>query len=190
MKNISVCIEGADGIGKTSQVKLLAEALNAAIVKYPYYDSLTGKLILRILNGEYKLDGEAIDRAAIIQSLMTINRYETLRYIPKSVNIVFDRFDLSLYVYGGMDGLPEDFIEAANSCLPKPDITIVLAGTPWRLNGDYYEKSEKQKVVSSLYIKLAKRLYLPIINANQAKEKVHSEIMDIINKKIGEMNGS
>lgn len=99
MKNISVCIEGADGIGKTSQVKLLAEALNAAIVKYPYYDSLTGKLILRILNGEYKLDGEAIDRAAIIQSLMTINRYETLRYIPKSVNIVFDRFDLSLYVW-------------------------------------------------------------------------------------------
>lgn len=93
-------------------------------------------------------------------------------------------------MYGGMDGLPEDFIEAANSCLPKPDITIVLAGTPWRLNGDYYEKSEKQKVVSSLYIKLAKRLYLPIINANQAKEKVHSEIMDIINKKIGEMNGS
>jgi len=183
MRRITVALEGADKRGKSTQSTLLAEAINAKLVKYPYYDSLTGRIILEILEERYQLESGHGNRAAIIQSLMTINRYETLDLIPKDCNVVFDRYSLSAFVYGGLDGLNEDFIYKINSALPQPDITIIIAGEPvGALNNDFYEKDEKQRAINSLYIKLAKRLYLPIINANQPIDKVHSEIMDIVNK--------
>lgn len=184
LNNKTISIEGSDGIGKSSQVALLAKALNAKIVKYPYYDSLSGKTILDILEGRCLINADKFTRSLIIQSLMAVNRYETISQISTDCDVVFDRGVISSHIYGAMDGLPEDFITAINALFPKPDITIIMLGEPFRLNHDYYEKRESQKIINKLYSDYAKRLSLPTVNANQPIEKVHADIMEIINEAI------
>jgi len=71
MKNIIVCIEGSDGIGKETQTKLLTKSLNGTRIEYPYYDSVSGCLIDDVLTKNILKDQTTVDRALLIQSLMT-----------------------------------------------------------------------------------------------------------------------
>ncbi len=177
-----ICIEGADGIGKSTQVKLLAKRLDADIIKYPFYNSITGNLISDILLNNPLKDLSNKKRALIIQSLMTLNRYEIVEKVKEcnKDNIIFDRYVLSGYVYGTMDGLTEEFIKSINSSLPEPDLTIVMYGTPYRLNDDYYEKEAKQERVNMLYQSYARQFKYPLVNANQDIDDVSYDIMNYI----------
>lgn len=177
-----ICIEGADGIGKSTQVKLLAREFNADIIKYPFYNSVSGKMISDILLNNPLKDLLSSQRALIIQSLMTVNRYEVVEKVREcnKNNIIFDRYILSGYVYGTIDGLTEEFIKNINSSLPEPDLTIVMYGTPYRLNDDYYEKEAKQERVNMLYKSYAREFGYELVDANRDIEKVHNDIMNIV----------
>lgn len=53
-----IALEGSDGVGKTTQKKMLIEALRAkghkvADIKFPVYDSPTGKVVKAYLNNEF-----------------------------------------------------------------------------------------------------------------------------------------
>ena len=129
-----VVFEGAEGAGKTTQVRLLAEKLTTAgipcvAVREPG-GTPVGDAIREIL-----LDPEQQITAATEALLFMASRAELIaREIRSSLSegkvVLLDRFFLSTYAYQIVGrGLPEDEIRAANRLATAglvPDLTVLL----------------------------------------------------------------
>lgn len=133
---IAVC--GCDASGKATQTKLLAKKLNATRFEFPSYATPAGQAILGNLKGEWAASRLVRDvygqpdsklNALVLQSLMTINRFEMLPQILEAAehgHVIFDRYYVSALVYGGLDGLDRAWIERIQAPLPEPDLWILL----------------------------------------------------------------
>ncbi len=150
-----IVIEGTDGSGKTTTAKQLAEDMKFGYIHYPYYENDTGKKILQYLSGEVSWDPLSF------QALQTCNRIETIDMLEKlerkNYGVIIDRYNISTYVYGQLDGLNFDLLKTFCSVLPKPDMEIIIiSDKPYRLSKeDFYEKMEKWTITKELYIKNA-----------------------------------
>lgn len=124
-----VVIEGIDASGKATQSQLLAAKLGGLRISFPNYTTVTGK-ILRAMLDERAYMMPAMYDAYAFQALQTVNRYEQANLIETmraaGRNIVFDRYWASGIVYGGIDGVPEDWIRTTQAELPKPDAWVLL----------------------------------------------------------------
>jgi thymidylate kinase len=146
MRPLLIAIEGIDACGKSLQQARLADAVGASKMKFPNYGTPTGALILKLLKGERELHTPAEvegrfgaaqecaapderEQALVLQSLMTVNRYEVTSFMTGTLNeraLVLDRYFASGLVYGEADGLPPPWLYAVHHCLPKPDLYILL----------------------------------------------------------------
>jgi len=186
-----VVLEGIDGSGKSTQLELVADTLRSSLlnqvriqtVKFPVYDSPTGRIIERMLQGGLK----SKESCTIFQSLMAINRREFVYdLILKDTILLADRYTLSGLVYGLAQGLPYEWLDAINLALPEPTITIFLDVPP---SYSFARRPERQdaleedpKFISTIYDLY--REHLPhgtlIIDGTKPKERVTSEIVDKI----------
>lgn len=137
-----VVLTGPDGCGKGTQTELLAKRLpNAESLHFPNYDTPTGQLILQYLKGEVQLFEEegplrpwtyatGNKNARSLQGLFTVNRYEMVPWILKTLaskkDLILDRYDLESIVYGVEDGLELRWCTTLQLCLPRPDLYILL----------------------------------------------------------------
>jgi dTMP kinase len=128
-----IVIEGADGVGKTTQAGLLATALREAdapvvIVREPGATWLGEKIRGLLLDArvDIKPPAEAFLFLAARAQLMGDIR----DHLDAGTTVVADRFFLSTYAYQiAGRGLPADLIRSANQLAVagfKPDLTIVL----------------------------------------------------------------
>jgi dTMP kinase len=134
-KSLLIAIEGIDASGKQSQVAALVSGtamtdpqLNADAFAFPNYSSPTGRLIKQMLS-QSPFEYSRADQALLIQSLMTVNRYELWPTIEQSLaygDVVLDRYAASGLVYGGYDGLPADWLRNIHRPLPAPDLYVLL----------------------------------------------------------------
>ena len=191
MKIIS--FEGIEGVGKSTQIKLLNEYLGSKgfkteILREPG-STVTGEMIREILlNSKESLSSESelllmfAARAQLIHEKVVNS---------KSDIILFDRFyDASIAYQGAGRGLSIDFIENLidfSKC-PSPLITFLLDIS---VKEGFARKAEdiKDRIESSGdtffekvregYISLSK-LYperIKLINANNSVEKIHQDIL-------------
>lgn len=101
-RGILISIEGIDGAGKGTNVQLLEEALNriglpVVTYRFPYYDSVVGKVIAKYLQGEYGNINEvsyelvctayAADRARFAEDIAT--------YLDNGYIVLCDRYTYS-----------------------------------------------------------------------------------------------
>jgi dTMP kinase len=131
-----IVIEGIDGSGKSTQIELVAQALRKSLVpttevqtvKFPVYDSPTGSLIQKMLQGGLR----SKETCTVFQALMATNRREfAYNYDPNVGTILLaDRYTLSGLVYGLAQGLQKDWLDAINLFLPEPTVTIFLDVPP------------------------------------------------------------
>ena len=191
MKIIS--FEGIEGVGKSTQIKLLNEylgskGLKTEILREPG-STVTGEMIRDILlNSKESLSSESelllmfAARAQLIHEKV-IN--------SKNDIILFDRFyDASIAYQGAGRGLSIDFIEnlIAFSKCPSPLITFLLDIS---VKDGFARKAEDIKDRSELsgdkllekvregYISLSKQYpeRIKLINANNSVEKIHQDIL-------------
>lgn len=166
-----VCLEGIDGSAKSTHAALLADYLDTLIdpvlqrssvngietpsplfkpcfrVKFPNYETPTGKLILLKLQDKWGLEmrprsgadeqtwGEMVKsfdhaNALVLQSLMLTNRFEVADEIERAVvvegrNVVLDRYSPSAFAYGMADGLDYKWIESIHTRLPKAHCVFI-----------------------------------------------------------------
>jgi thymidylate kinase len=180
-----ISCEGADGLGKTTQVRILAENLRAeghrvAIIKLPRYDHLTGKLILRMLKS-----GSAVKYPNIFQVVQWLDKilfqvFYLGKLLRENDYVLFDRWHVSMWAYGLAGGANEPLTNRLVSSLRSPDLVLVFHGKSKRAEKqDAYESDASyQKSVAIHYVLwTCTHASTAIVNADEPKEQVSQEIL-------------
>lgn len=129
-------IEGPDAVGKATQAAMLADYLETRVIAFPRYETETGKLIKDLLMKRIEVvktpgpstpvsDAQRRD-AMVLQQAMTFDRYTCKELWEHDGPLVLDRYWMSAWVYGGLDGLNAADLMQAHRGLPRPTHSFLL----------------------------------------------------------------
>lgn len=190
-RGIFLLFEGVDRCGKTTQTKLLHEALCAAsqpaqLLHFPDRSTAIGKSIHSYLTSSENMD----DRA--IHLLFSANRWEAASKIESllasGVNIIMDRYSYSGVAFSAAK--PDMTLEwcwQPEIGLPKPDAVIFLdipvtkASKRADFGQERYETTAFQEKVYKNFHEIMS-LETPkwhVLDATETIEKVHEKVMAI-----------
>ncbi len=194
-QGLLIVFEGIDGTGKSTQVHLLAEALERR-----GYDVVTTR---EPTSGKY---GQKI--RTLFSSRNTVSPEEELRlfledrreHVDQVINpalargkiVITDRYYFSTAAYQGAAGHDVETILAANEKFaPEPDLVLLLLLSPSEsisriennrketLN-DFEQEAELRKV-AEIFLGI-RRDFIVRIKASGTPETVHAEIINIVGK--------
>ena len=183
-----IVFEGIDGAGKSTQIGMLKEWLEAngfrveALVEPT--DSEVGKLIRRILQ---RPDATTDHVQKTLGLLFAADRMLIMDKLEdKSKIFISDRSFISSLAYQE----PADWIEVLNKYAKKPDLLLLLdldvAKSVARTSGkDTFENETFLTGVKGNYLKLAENYTCEIIDANNGVNKVSSDIKKAVAPYLG-----
>src|SRR5919109_1358640 len=188
-----IVIEGNDKAGKTSQSRMLAEALKISgkvcvILDFPDYTTPIGIEIKAFLEGKRNYPPE------VKHLLFSANRWEKKKEIESMLEngtiIVMNRYWESNLVYGVANGVDVNWLLRLDKGLPQENIVLVILVNP-RISAKRTEiqdafESDPQLAAKAHnnYVKFAKQFKWRIIDGSKSKEQVHQDIMKIIRKEL------
>ncbi|ORX64686.1 deoxythymidylate kinase-like protein [Anaeromyces robustus] len=200
-----ILLEGCDRSGKTTQAKLLIEALKeknqkVEFARFPDRTSEIGKVI------DQYLKSSSNDRnLRAVHLLFTANRWELMDGFVKKmkeegVTYVIDRYAYSGIAYSMANGIDKEWCQKMESGLPKPDVVLFLdlSVEDASKRGEYglerYEKKAFQQKVRDNYHELIEdnwkvlknNININVIDATQTKEEIAKQLLDISLKTIEE----
>jgi dTMP kinase len=191
-----VAFEGLDGSGQSIQINLLDKYLKLKKKKTHLTteptNNIIGGLIRGILTHQWKLSNTGIqllycaDRAHHLES-------EIYPALENGNIVISSRYYFSTMAFGSLNN-DAAWLEAINSKFPEPDLTFFIKVSPKecirRINGsrfrtEFFEKEKKLKKVFKTYLDIVdgkkyKKLF--VIDGEQSPEKVHEDIVKIIDK--------
>lgn len=184
-----IAVYGINLIGKTTQVELLVKHLNSLghkteRIKYPIYDSPTGRRINAILreNAEPDIGEEEL------QKLYIKNRenYEPtlIQKLESSIIVIAEDYVGTGISWGVSKGVDYGWAKRANAHLLREDLAILLDGEPFleaQEKGHRHEQdSERMKLVRRQLKIQAKDYEYKLVNANQAIATVFEDILRVV----------
>ena len=193
-----IVIEGLDGSGQTTQVRLLGnffieKSYEVVLTKEPTLDSQAGRKIRQILDEKIKAEAESL------QELFMQDRREHLQNkilpgLKEGKIIISDRYFFSTFAYGTADNLDLDRLVNLNDDFLLPDLTFILKVRPEicveriekRGQGvKLFERKEKLEKVWQTYKILPNRFEnVYIVNGESSIEEVFNAIKTIISLKL------
>lgn len=193
-KGYLISVEGIDGAGKSTQIRMLADWLQKQDIK--------AIILKEPTNGPY---GSEIARRATAHKpttpdeemmLFMMDRREDVKNnilpaLQEGKVVVMDRYYQSNMAYQGARGLDPRKIEEDNRQFsPEPDLVIVLDIDPAaslarivnqrKSKLDAFEKEEYLHKVRDIFLGIGRRPNGVIIDANGATESVHEAITTAI----------
>lgn len=183
-----IVFEGIDGAGKSTQIQMLKEWLEAngfcveTLVEPT--DSEVGKLIRKILQ---KPDAASDNVQKILGLLFAADRMLIMDKLNDESKIfISDRSFISSLAYQE----PAEWIEVLNRYAKKPDLLILLdldvKTSVARTSGeDTFENEEFLTRVKKNYLELAENYEHQIIDANNGVNKVSSDIKKAVAPYLG-----
>ena len=130
-----IVFEGGEGSGKSTQLRLLADALGSAGVAHrclrePGGTALGAEVRRLVLEREWVVDARA-EALLFMASRAQMVARELRPALERGETVLLDRFFLSTYAYQiGGRALPEDEVRAANALATAglvPDLTLLLS---------------------------------------------------------------
>jgi len=204
MKGRFFVIEGLDGAGKATQVRLLAAKLRKAgkkvtIFSFPNYESTFGKFIRDTLAGKHG-DLKAVDtyyRSLPFAVDRLLMREKLLAALKKGI-VLSDRYTTSNLAFGAASCAPGgraafqkffEELEYGSFKLPKPDRVVYLS-VPVEVSRKWLTKERNgkldtnerdlafQQAVEAEYAKLAKRKEwrTVVCNEGESPEEVSRKV--------------
>lgn len=197
---IFVVLEGIDGSGKTTQAKLLYEALrrdgyDAVLLSEPT-NGKYGRLIRdKLVSGEYT--------AEELYNLFVLDRKENAKkirfYLEKGDVVIMDRYYISTIAYQGSQGIPIKKIIEDHRGLPQPNLVVILDIEPKKAlkritSGDTFENVSFLEKVRSIYLEIPRILDIPcceirIVDGDRNINVIHEEIYSLVRDKMANKNG-
>jgi dTMP kinase len=204
-KNFFIAFEGIDGSGKSTQVKLLKEKLEAAGLKvyttYEPTDSPMGKMIRDAFNHRIELDQRTIAALFVADRLEhLLNKTNgVIKMLEDGYTVIMDRYYLSSYAYQS-SFLDTNWIIQANSLaadLLRPDLNIYIDVTPevsierlnkGRTSMELYETLENLEKVRNKYFEVFEMLKseekIAIIDGNRNQELIANDVWETISSRL------
>lgn len=200
-KNLFIAFEGIDGSGKSTQVRLLKEKLEAAGHKVyttcEPTDAPPGKMIRDIFN--HRIDGDHRTIAALFVADRLhhiLNKTDgLLKMLKDGYTVITDRYYFSSYAYQSPH-LDQNWVIQANSLaagLLRPDLNIYIDISPEisieRLNKgrtsiELYETLDNLRLVRDKYLELIDLLKneesVLVANGDQTPEEIAGDIWSSI----------
>ena len=188
-----IVIEGTDKAGKTTQSRLLLEALKVSgkvcvILDFPDYTTPIGMEIRAFLDGKRDYPSEAK------HLLFSANRWEKKKEIESMVEngtlVIMNRYWQSNLAYGTANGMDANWLLRLDKGLPKEDLVIALLVNP-AISSKRAETQDIFEADANLaakayknYLKFAKQFKWKVVDGSKSKEQVHQEIMKIVRKEL------
>ena len=183
-----IVFEGIDGVGKSTQIQMLAEWLENNGFRVETLveptDSEVGKLIRRILQHP---DAQSDKFQKILALLFADDRMMIMDKLEdESKIIISDRSFISSLAYQE----PAEWVETLNRYAKKPDLLILLdldaKKSVARTSGeDTFENVNYLTGVRENYLKLAENYTHEIIDADKGINKVSSDIKKAVAPYLG-----
>ncbi|WP_418791294.1 dTMP kinase [Phosphitispora sp. TUW77] len=212
MKGIFITFEGPDGAGKTTQIKMLGQALEKMdkIVIYtrePGGTSISEEIRSLLLNPCNK---EMVDRTeALLYAAARAQHVEEIirPAIRKGYIVLCDRFTDSTIAYQGFGrGIDIDFLRELNEMAVAgvfPDLTLIFDLAPdvgiGRINekrvgqaGEGKDRIEQENMDFHAKVRcgfrevaLSEPQRCKVIDAGRDKETIHSEVIQLVKEVLG-----
>lgn len=198
-----IVLEGLDGAGKTTHLRLLAKALEdkgrRVYVTCEPTSTVTGGLIREALSGATPRCTEELaalflaDR--INHNTNPINGIK--QFIERGIDVISDRYYYSSFAYQGLDSDIDWLLDCNLNCpaIMKPDLCIFLDLDPkicaerissTRLTKDIFETEETirkiRKRFSEVFEKIADTENIAVVNAEGTCEEVAEKVLKAVNK--------
>jgi thymidylate kinase len=187
---------GSNNLGKSTQLNLLEEEWKKigrpyTRIKYPRYDSPTGKIINLVLRGdENGVKLEMSDEE--LQCLFAEDRrqYETeLKRLLTLGDVFAEDYKGTGIAWGLTKGVDRALLDEYNAGLLEPDIAILLDGRQRFTSG--IESGHRHEGAGDgvwgenrrIHQELAAEFGWEVVNANESVETIHENIMEIISRK-------
>lgn len=187
-----LCIDGLDGCGKSTHIKLLAKWLRSfghkVVVTDEPTDGSIGRIIKRVLKGGPKLPVTteallfAADRlqhiAGVIEPALKAGKV-----------VLSERYTYSSLAYQSARGAPMDWVVSINRRVIKPDLAVLidvpaeaaLSRMKTSRELDEFERDlQLQRRVRRNYLKIAKREGLRVVNGARPVNEVQAELRKLI----------
>lgn len=192
-----VVLEGIDGAGTTTQLKLVSGWAEKSGVDcctdFEPTERPLGKMLRKILAGKKKADPHTIALLfAADRSEHVYGQNGILEHTQNGKMQVCDRYLFSSLAYQSID-TDLDWVHGINSRFPLPEylvyLNVPIAETARRLEGrtrrDIYEYTEFQKKLKRSYDAVLDRfsysgMKIRVIDGTQSVEKIHEEIASIL----------
>jgi dTMP kinase len=187
-----IVLEGTDKAGKTTQSRLLQDAIKAlgkicVVIDFPDYTTPIGMEIRAFL--DHKRDYSA----EVKHLLFSANRWEKKKEIESMVEngtiVIMNRYWQSNLIYGVSNGMDATWLQKLDKGLPREDLVIVILVDPSVSKDraqhvlDAFEGDAKlAEAAYKNYQKFARKLKWKVIDGAESKEKVHQEILKIVRK--------
>jgi dTMP kinase len=192
VKGKFLTIEGLDGCGKSTQVKLLARWLRRKGDEVVCTDEPTngpiGKTIKKILAGKFRVPPE------VEVALFAADRMQHLsRVIQPSLKagkiVLNERYVYSSLAYQSARGVPPELVRKANELAPPPDLAI-LVDVPAEVALSRIKKTRRldeferdlrlQRRVRQNYLKLVRSEELKLVNGTRSVREVQLDIRELV----------
>ena len=186
-----IVLEGTDKAGKTTQSRMLLDALKLSgkvcvILDFPDYLTPIGLEIRAFLDGKRDYPNE------VKHLLFSANRWEKKKEIESMVEngtiVIMNRYWQSNLIYGISNGLDESWLLRLDKGLPKDDLVFVILVNPAEstsraVTQDAFEKDPllAGKAYKN-YLKYAKTYGWKIIDGSKSRDQVHQEILKAVTK--------
>lgn len=184
-----IVLEGIDRAGKTTQCKLLVEALQTVGVpvktfRFPDRSTETGKLIDSML----QKDAPPFP-PRLLTILMSANRWEKepeiTRLLESGTTVILDRYFYSGTAYSvASPDITMPWAIAPDRGLPDADLVLFLKIDPTQaekrpgFGQESFETLEKQTKVAGAFDILSGFFGFHVVNAAQDEDVIHKEIVD------------
>lgn len=190
-RGIFYALEGGDGAGSSTQVKMLADYLisqgrKVHLTAEPSRGPI-GKNIRAFLGGDIKELSLCSHILALSFAADRLHHYESeiLPQLKQGVDVITDRYTLSSLVYQGKD-LDDDWVKSLNQYAPKADVTL-LVDVPAEIacersasrggKKEIFDDLKIQTKIRERYLKFASEFSAVVVDGSGRPKEVFSVIL-------------
>jgi thymidylate kinase len=190
-----IVIYGINSLGKTTQAKMLVESLiiryskRAEYLKYPVYTlEPTGPLLNNYLKGGNP--NQFTSREFQLMQVINRTQYQNTiqEKLDKGIWIVAEDYVGTGIAWGMADNLDKKLLFELNSHLIKEDLGILFEGTSFANDLDkeniHESNLELLQKAATAFKEISNDFGWNTLNANQEKEVVQEEVMNIVKSKL------